>query len=87
MFAAALQFPGYFGKNWDAFRDCITDPEQSSMPAELVILGMNDFTSRFPFDAESLRSCLAEIGSNPYGFEDPRPGAVYTRVVYRDDMQ
>ena len=24
--AAALQFPYYFGQNWSAVRDCITDP-------------------------------------------------------------
>jgi RNAse (barnase) inhibitor barstar len=24
--AAALGFPDYYGKNWDAFWDCITDP-------------------------------------------------------------
>ncbi|MBM7785403.1 barstar family protein [Tenggerimyces flavus] len=33
-FAAALQFPLYFGENRDAFHDCITDLEEGLPPGE-----------------------------------------------------
>jgi barstar (barnase inhibitor) len=32
-FAAAFQFPLYFGENWDAFTDCIGDPTWSWNPS------------------------------------------------------
>jgi RNAse (barnase) inhibitor barstar len=38
--AAALQFPYYFGENWNAFFDCITD--LSWMPGEGYILMITD---------------------------------------------
>src|SRR5438128_11682083 len=34
-FAAALQFPCYFGENWDAFDECITD--LAWLPAEAYV--------------------------------------------------
>jgi RNAse (barnase) inhibitor barstar len=37
-FAAALQFPYYFGENWPAFNECLADLEWISAPAGIVIL-------------------------------------------------
>jgi RNAse (barnase) inhibitor barstar len=38
--AAALQFPYYFGENWDAFNDCITDLEW--LRADAVVICITD---------------------------------------------
>jgi len=36
--SSALQFPDYFGKNWSAFDDCITDLEWLGLEKEAYIL-------------------------------------------------
>ncbi len=41
-FAAALQFPYYFGENWDAFDECLTDLEW--LPADAYILLIENST-------------------------------------------
>jgi ribonuclease inhibitor len=60
MLAVALRFPDYYGKNWDAFWDCITDPDQSDMPRRLIVSGFNMLQQRLPREAELLRRCLIE---------------------------
>lgn len=35
--ARALHFPEYFGQNWDAFYDCITDRAQSAGKGEVIV--------------------------------------------------
>lgn len=44
--AAALHFPDYFGRNWDAFRDCLADavdaPDQESPPLAIVLREAGD---------------------------------------------
>lgn len=37
-FAAAFQFPYYFGENWPAFRDCITDLDWLSIRSGVVVV-------------------------------------------------
>ena len=37
-FAAAFQFPYYFGENWAAFRDCITDMDWLPFKPGIVVL-------------------------------------------------
>lgn len=50
-----LGFPGYNGRNWDAFWDCITDPDQSAMPDVLRVTGWERLAKRLPRDAALMR--------------------------------
>lgn len=36
--AAALQFPYYFGENWDAFDECLADMDSLPLSAGIVVL-------------------------------------------------
>lgn len=58
--AASLDFPGYYGKNWDAFWDCITR-NQTSMPDDLTIKGFEILMERLPNDAKHLKECLTDF--------------------------
>ena len=40
--AAALQFPNYFGDNWDAFADCLTDMEWHEANGFVILYGNCD---------------------------------------------
>lgn len=42
-FAAAFQFPHYFGENWPAFYECMTDLEW--LPAQVYLLGISNATT------------------------------------------
>lgn len=63
LIATTLGFPDYYGCNWDAFWDCIRDPEQSRMPAVLRVRGLTALERRLPRDAALLRNCLGDLGS------------------------
>jgi RNAse (barnase) inhibitor barstar len=67
--AAALSFPDYYGKNWDAFWDCITDPGQSVMHRRLIIKGFNVLQERLPREANLLRRCLLDCQRENSEFE------------------
>ena len=59
--AAVFGFPGWYGKNWDAFRDCINHADISVMPTLLIIRGWEILAERLPRDARLLRECLDEM--------------------------
>jgi Barstar (barnase inhibitor) len=52
--ARALDFPSWFGANWDAFEDCVTDLEWAPAPAYAVLLeNMEWFAHRVPRDFDT----------------------------------
>jgi len=57
-----LAFPGWWGRNWDAFRDCITS-DLSSMPAVLRIRGFSRLAARLPREAALLKSSLDDLSA------------------------
>ena len=59
--AAVLGFPSWYGKNWDAFRDCVNHSDISVMPSVLVIRDHETLAERLPRDARLLRELLDEM--------------------------
>jgi len=55
-----LEFPHYYGKNWDAFWDVITEPGR--LPQTLKLRGWVVFEQRLPEAARQLRECLQDAG-------------------------
>jgi len=49
--ARDLKFPEYFGNNWDAFEDCLTDPDWHNRPGLLIFWDNFDAISDHSPDA------------------------------------
>ncbi len=63
-FSAAMQFPYYFGENWDAFRDCLLDLEWLSGEAHgVIVTNSHSLLEKSPEDLEILLDDLEEAGS------------------------
>jgi ribonuclease inhibitor len=58
-----LDFPAFYGMNWDAFRDSITGLVQ--MPDGLEIIGLEQFSKTFPKDAQIFIECLNDYNDQP----------------------
>lgn len=54
-------FPVWYGRNWDAFWDCLRDRDLSRLPAHQRVTGMKSLSTILPRDAEILRECLEEL--------------------------
>jgi RNAse (barnase) inhibitor barstar len=73
--AAALQFPSYFGENWDAFQECVSD--LGWLPPEPVVLIVTDALAMLdsePIDAlrifTEILQYAAELQTQPLRFGD-----------------
>lgn len=55
----ALAFPGFYGRNWDAFWDAITGLVE--MPHTLRLVGWQALEAHLPRDACVLRQCLERM--------------------------
>lgn len=79
-FAKQFQFPSYFGKNWDAFNDCMTDLEWLDASGYALYIShfellLADFETDLTIFIELLEDMIIEWtkGSN-YGVEKlPQP--------------
>lgn len=69
LLAAVLGFPDYYGMNWDAFWDCIRDPEQSNMPNQLELSGISRLEMTLPQDAQQLRQIIKDLESEQVDFK------------------
>lgn len=52
-------FPEYYGSNWDAFGDCLTD--LASAPLHIKIIGFRHMKDSFPRDAAILCEVLSDV--------------------------
>lgn len=53
--ARVFFFPDYYGRNWDAFDECI---DELALPASVTVLGFDGFRFRLPREAKLLAQCL-----------------------------
>ena len=56
--ASAFFFPEYYGKNWDAFDECLAD----SGLRRIEVKGVSILIDSLPRDAGLLERCLKEYG-------------------------
>lgn len=63
---AAMDFPDYYGENWDAFWDCLTD--MTGRPLHVQIAGLDVLQRKFPEACaqmlEALRDLLQQYGGD-----------------------
>jgi RNAse (barnase) inhibitor barstar len=67
--AAALQFPNYYGENWNAMDECITDLEW--MPADWYLIHVSAIEDVLPGDEESFSIFLRILLDAGKGWANP----------------
>jgi RNAse (barnase) inhibitor barstar len=61
----ALEFPDWFGQNWDALADCLTDLSWCQAPGYvLVFSGSSNFAAVAPDDFDTLIEILSQASAS-----------------------
>ncbi|WP_030560505.1 barstar family protein [Streptomyces aureocirculatus] len=70
--AAALTLPDWFGRNWDALADCLTDPAlaRGARGQLLVVSGWREYADAAPDDWAAAQEVFADAVA--YGREQKR---------------
>lgn len=68
--AAALQFPSYFGENWDALEECLCDLE-GMRPEAGYVLVVEDPAQVLASEGDSLRLLVGRLRSAAYEWAKP----------------
>ncbi len=73
-FGAVLQFPYYFGENWDTFEECLADLEWLSAEAYLLFIPDAEYLlADFPEDFRTFIDILQSVALERAGREPPVP--------------
>ena len=90
--ARALEFPDYFGHNWDAVEECLADLEW--LPAKGYVLLFTDAQLILPDDEEEFATFLEVLsdageawGSGQAGREGKRPVPFHTLLTVSEGEQ
>jgi RNAse (barnase) inhibitor barstar len=86
--AIAMQFPDYFGQNWDAFHDCITDLDWLNAKGYLLVYTQPDvFAKTHPGDWETLLELLQDAVDDWAETESPLVGLFQTQNTLLSDLE
>lgn len=59
--ALKLGFPDFYGKNWDAFWDCITDLVE--LPEQIIFEGTLALSQKLPKQVAQLQKCFEDLAN------------------------
>lgn len=68
-FQKDLDFPYYYGKNWDGFYDCMSDKLNEGQEITLSFSELDNFKKRFAMDTNRMMNVLEDLrAAYPHSF-------------------
>ncbi|WP_223596800.1 barstar family protein [Neobacillus bataviensis] len=58
-----LEFPDFYGENWDAFWDAITGLV-SPLPKKIIFMGWSELEKNLPRDTKIMKECLRNYNND-----------------------